>query len=333
MNFFKEFSDVEARKEIPQPVLDIESILEIEREILSQYKHDERFDRELGEHNAAYQSLYSTMQEKMRGVTLTSEILQEYINARENNEVDREAIIRGMYSAALLEIISTTPPDTYTKIDGKGKRFNYLFYYIRNVKKLTLINIEGNRILSFAGNSGGTAEEIILQNMKGHGILSRGGYNGHLKKAVLSNINGNNTLSFAGIGLKGSAQYLTINNIVGEYTLSELGSYEGGAAEYIVVNKITGNHTLNFLAKEGGSAHRIIVNNIKGEDLLRYVGSNVDHIFSNTRGKFLKERQKIILSQIETIVENIHALSFEEQTKAHDEIAELQTEIFSEVKK
>jgi len=47
----------------------------------------------------------------------------------------------------------------------------------------------------------------------------------------------------------------------------------------------------------------------------------------------LTEKQKNILLQIETIAKTIHTLSFEQQEKAHDEIAELKEEIFLEKKK
>ncbi len=279
---FDELAKVEARAEIETSKSDLDKILDAEGEIIKQYEKDKRFALYNEKNNEAYLTLFKSTQKKLADVSLTPELLQNYIDARDNPEENTIAIIRGMYSAALLEIISTITPETYTFIDGRGKTFNYLFYHIHNVKNLILQNITGNHMLSYAGSHNGNATNI------------------------------------------------TLNKIIGDCTLLYTGS-DNGSVENIRVNKIKGNHTLRNAGRDNGSIKNITTNKIKGHSTLYDAGINNGSVENILEEHQLTEEEHNILSRIETIVETIHTLSLEEQKKAHDEIARLQTEIFSEV--
>src|SRR3989338_2190822 len=101
MGMFDEFGKVEVREEVKQEKSDLEKVLDIELEIIKQFEKDRRFYQFSQKEDEAYQLLYSVTQEKFAGITMTPEILQEYVDARANNSIDSESVIRGMYSAAL----------------------------------------------------------------------------------------------------------------------------------------------------------------------------------------------------------------------------------------
>ena len=351
MSMFKGFSDVTVRDELKTEKSDLEKVIDVEEEIIKQYKNDERFELYSRGHFEAYRSLYQTTQEKLTDIKITQEILQGYIDAGDNTEENTQARIRGMYSASLLEIISTKTPETTTVIDGRGKTFNYLFYHIHNVKNLTLTNITGGYILKNAGSNHGRATNITLSNIKGNSSLQNAGiHGGSATNITLTNITGNNTLIDAGshngsatnitlnditgdctlyyAGLNGSVTNITLTNITGNNTLYDAGSHNGSAINITLTN-IQGYYTLFRAGENNGSAKNIILTNIKGAYLLFEAGAYNGSVANILQENQLNKKQKSILSQIETITETMHVLSLEEQSKAHDEIASLQKELFA----
>ena len=264
---FNEFGDVIVREETIPQKSDLEKILDIEKEIIEQYKTNKDFIPYEPRHDEAYKTLRATTQEKIADIPLTSQLLQEYINARENKEDSTDAVIRGMYSSALLEIICTTQPDTVTVIDGKGKTFNYLFYHIHNLKNLTLKNIKGNNILKDAGSYGGNIEYLTLHNIEGSYLLVDAAFkNGSAKYITLQDIIGNNTLSGAGENY-GNIEYLTLSNIIGIATLSCAGK-RGGIIKNITLQDITGDNTLQNAVRFEGNAKNITLSNVTGKRIL-----------------------------------------------------------------
>ena len=374
MRMFDEFENVTVREETIPEKFDLEKVLDVEERIIEQYKNDDRLKKSSRQRHLAYQSIYETAQEKLADVTITSELLQEYIDARENTEENSEALIRGMYSAVFLDIIYTTKQTAQINLDGKGKTFNYLFCYVKNARNVTLQNIKGDHILTYAGIDEGHLDHIKLQNIKGHHLLAVAGLNGkiehiHLdnitgsdtlymagrekgsvKYAVLHNVNGDNTLKGAGIqgNLKqitlqniighgtlysacanGDAKHITLQNITGIHTFFEAGGYNG-LVEYAIFNEIKGRNALCYAGKEG-KIEKIALMNVRGKGLLLYAGSNEGCVENILKGNALTKKQKKLFTQISALTKKIHLLSFEDQKIAHDEIAKLQEEIFSEV--
>ncbi len=302
---FEDYEKILVRDEIKKEPTDLEKILDLETEIVRSYGKDDTFQKY--DYDEIYSCIYNLVEEKAKEIKITPSLLQEYIDARENPEQNNIAIIRGMYSAALLEIICTTQPDTQTSIDGKGKTFNYLFFHIRNVKNLTLQNISGDNILRDAG-SNGSCEHIIIKNVTGHETLRNAGWEGNATNIIISNLKGHNTLRYAGRNNKESLKYVSLSEIRGDHTLGEAGN-DNGSVEHVTAHKIEGYYTFHGLGENGGRAKHILQEND------------------------FTAKQKKILSRIESIVETIHTLSLEKQKKAHDEIAKLQEEIFAEEEK
>ena len=324
---FDELAKIEVREERETPKSDLDKILDAEGEIIKQYEKDERFEMNSGKHSEGYQSLYKKTQEKLANIHVTPEILQLYIDARENTEDSPKTVIRGMYSAALLEIICTTQPDTHTFIDGRGKTFDFLFFEIHNIKNLTLINISGNFILYNAGSQKGSAEYITLHNITGDWTLGNAGsQKGSAQNITLQKIEGDHTF-FEAARNSGNLEHITLTEITGNSTLYNAG-YEGSIAN-ITLSKIKGDETLYNAGSQKGSAQNITLSRIEGKETLKYSGSDKGIAKQILQEKELTEKQKNLLSRIETIVETIHTLSFEQQRVAHDEIARLQIEIFA----
>ncbi len=354
MGLFDDLANVEVRDEVPVRKSDLEKVLDYEEKIIKQYKNDERFKHYSEEKELdAYQSLYTTVQEKLADINITSELLQKYIDARDNTTDNNLARIRGMYSAALLEIISTKTPDVHTFINGRGRTFNFLFYYIHNIKNISVTNIIGHNTLGHAGSNNGSATNITLTNITGDHTLYKAGSNGNATNIVLNDIKGNNTLTNAGEN-NGSVANITLSNITGNNTL-ETAAWNGGSATNITLINITGKKTLFNACGNNGIAKNITVTKIKGDYTLYnaggWNGSAKNITVTKIKGDWtlynaiengsitnilqeneLTEKQKSILSQIESIVETMHTLSSEKQKKAHEEIARLQEEIFAEEK-
>ncbi len=420
-NLFTDYGTILTRDEIKKEPTDLEKILDLENEIITQYESNNNFGKNGLHHEEAYTLLYANVQEKIKNISLTPELLASYISTRENREENTKAIIRGMYSAALLQVTCFAQPDKSIFIDGRGKTFNYLFYHVKNASNVTIQNFKGNYIFGKAGLDGGYISYITLNTIEGNEVFSSAGFNGICKYLTLTDITGDYILSGAGsekgnieyielmnitgyntlsgIGSqKGTAKHISLNNIEGSYTLVNAGS--DGNVSYLSINNLTGNktlsnagnntgnishvtlynitgdHTLKDISSEGNSTH-ITLTKIKGSNTLEFAGNgkgNINHItlseitgdltlsnasedrgniqhltlnkingndfFQNTcryGGKInpilkeenFNERQKSILSKIQTIVETIHTLSFKEQKKAHEQIAKLQEEIFA----
>ncbi len=304
MGIFSYLKDVNARHEKPQEKTALDAVLDLEAKVIAQYKMRDQTRTDSSEQNDAYCKLLRYTQEKIMSIKITQEVLQKYINVRDNSEEDSEAIIRGMYSAALLEIICTTQPEKAILIDGKGKTFNYLFYHVKN------------------------ASNVLVQNFKGNEILfSAGSYNGRIQNMICNNIMGNYLLQNIGRS-KGRVKHITAIHIFGNEMLADIASVNG-TAKYITAISVKGDTALAYLAGLNGEVEYVAAMNVEGKGIFESPGLNCGGVKHLIRGNDLDLQQKQILSRIEKIVESMSGLSSEEQKKAHDEIARLQTEIFA----
>ncbi len=327
MSLFNDFSKLEVRTETIPEKSDLEKILDIEEEIIKRYENDKQFEMYFPKKEEAYQLLYNTAKEKLKNVEINSRILQEYIDARDNTKENTSALIRGEYSAALLEIICTEKPEEYIFIDGRGKTFNYLFYHTKQVKNLTLINVNGNYILTYAGCNRGSATYVSLYNITGKWTLGNSGmYDGNATHITLNKITGYGILACC--GQDGTARHITLLNIKGNNTFSDV-AWNNGKVEYVILNNISGELIFSNGAGHNGKINNVALKNINGLGTLVNNKENKKNMENILEEFELTKPQKKILSQIQLIVETIHTLPLEEQTKAHDEIAQLQTEIFT----
>ena len=328
MKLFDEFGDMKVREIKFVEDSTLEKILKIEEEIIKEYEQDERFKKYRGEHKKAYPSLCQLTHKKIEDIPINNLLLQEYIDARDNSKKNTQALIRGMYSAALLELSCIQNKNEQIMIDGHGKTFNYLFHHVKNASNVLVQNFKGDGILQKAGINEGKIENITCINITGNDLLFHAGKNkGNAKSIICSDITGNDSL--LGIGSNdGNTKHIIVKNVKGERTLYDMG-IESGSAEYITCIEIIGAKTLSYAGNWGGKIEYLTFQ--KGEGNLNFSQSklrgNSEKCILNE--KFLTIKQKSILYRIEKIVDTMHTLPYSEQKNVHDEIAQLQKEIFA----
>ena len=300
-NPFSGLSNLSVREEVITKLSDLERIISIEEELIEKYKTNELFNP-FNPHAKLKQGqvlLAKDAQEKTEGMSITSNLLCQYVLARNNPEKNKEAWIRGLYSGFLLndvcekneenkEIIEGLNKEKKGKqtitFDGKNNCFNYLFAFAKNVKNLFLENIEGVEILAWTGSYNGKAEKIFVKNVKGSGLLfCAGSDGGSVEQVSIQNIVGNGTLYYG--GRNGKIRQIVLSEIKGYNTLYHAG--RSGIAEHITACNISGNNTLGGLACEGGIAKHITMQNIKGELTLYAAGS-----FNSDLELFCKDKKE-----------------------------------------
>ena len=348
---FDELKDIEVREETQVQKSDLEKVLSTEKEILTIYENDIREMSHLGAELELYDEILCTSREKLKKIKMQSTTLQEYVRSRENNDEDPQQIIRGMYSAALLEIICTAQPDVQINVDCEKRTFNFLFYCTRNAANVTLQNVKGYWIFGEAGNKGGKIENIVLKNVTGNHTLYHAGREGIARYITCIQIKGDNLL-YSACDFGGEAEHILCTNIKGDNTLHHAGSKERGRIKHAICTHITGNCTLADTGRRGNAEHLTCIQ-ITGDNTLSTVANSevtiknvtfrdikeknptLSHTgisgscFNCPREYTLTQKQITLLEKIKKITESIHAFSFSETRLAHDEIARLQIEIFA----
>ncbi len=291
---FEPFNELSHRKEKREESTDLFRILEIEEEFISEYKKYITPHSYIDDKQNCYNEIAEKLEEKVEAIHLTPELVISHVNARENPEINSDCLIRGIYSGALLERMQQRYPLGSVRIDGRGKKFNYLFYRTRKVKNIVIENIEGDEILSHAGSDNSKIANVVLKNIKGNGVLQFAGSScGKINNIHLENIYGNHILFGAGSG-KGKVEYVFAHNIFGQYSLSGLAYEEGtakhisgkniqgrgfllgtgekGTASHISVSDIESDHFLDTAGAKKGNVSYLTINHTKGKNLLRAIG-------------------------------------------------------------
>ncbi len=307
MSSFKDLADVTVREEKTVQKSDLNKILDIEKEMIDKYSANGRLRIDYDLQHELYQVFKKEVQEKIRDITPTIELLQEYITSRENSEKTDESLLRGMYSAVLLETVCAYTQIKSIIFDGKGREWNYLFYHVQNANNISVQHFNGEWILAFAGFDKGKIRNLSCSNIQGSDTLAGAGANG------------------------GSIEHVICSKIKGSNTLYDAGAH--GSIKYATINEIEGHSTLGYIGNNGGNASHITCTNMsQWSGLLEGVDIRSNLILEDDsfeKNRLLNTHQKEIINKITQIVETIHTLSLEEQKKAHDEIARLQTEIFA----
>ncbi len=325
---FDEFKGLVSREEKQQKTA-LDFVLDGEAKVIEKYVDAKPplFDYEQYE---LYELILEETREKLQGTVPSPELIQTYVSSRENQNEDREAIIRGMYSASLLEIMCTTESDAYISIDGKGKVWNYLFLHVKHAKNITVKNIKGDFILACAGSRNGNVAYVLLDTIEGEETLSNAGDKGRIEHVLLNNVKGNKTLSWA--GTQGYVQYLIMNNVAGKDILRYVGERGGMVKDVTIKNSSESYYVFKELFSDG-SVDYFIFSNSKTEFSFckskKKSKLNVSPFQDGPKAP-IKESQKETLAKIVWLTESMSALSFEEQKKMHDEIARLQIKLFEE---
>ena len=268
---FGGFDKLTSRDETPSPKSSLNIILDTEEEILKKYTQDKRINDFDKLQNDLYLSILEDIREKIKDVTYTSETLQMYIDARENPFSD-EGKIRGMYSGALLEILCKRSQDPIS-IDGKGKKWNYLFFHTKHLQNLSIRNFTGGHILSCIGSYKGSAKNISVKEIYGFRTLScAGSVSGSVENLCCEFLQGDEILYHAG-NEKGTLSNASLKFIKGDSILLG-GAIDQGKIYNLYVENIEGRRNLAAMGREKGCIENVTVLNNKGHFFLSRLGES-----------------------------------------------------------
>ncbi len=268
MSIFKEFSKLEpVRQEIIKPLSDLEILLDIEKKIFSLYNIHFRGKSHIENGNEAlYDFILKYTFSKIPQSAIHPSIIQKYIEARDNTELNfQDGVVRGMYSGALLEIVCSQTEEPVI-VDGKGKTFHFLFNHVRNAKNVSIKNFKGDLILSHAGRAG-TVTNLSVEEIVGDSLLYKAASEkGNCEQLSIKNVYGIETLKSAGF-CYGRLAFLDLHNISGGYTLSNTeGHY--GYLSHVTISELKNCESALFGLGSDAKVEHIHLSQIRSEDLL-----------------------------------------------------------------
>ena len=199
------------------------------------------------------------------------------------------------------------------------------------IKNLSLSNSVGNNILSGAGTEKGTIENIALFNCSGYGIFKEAGTaQGTLQNIVLQKINSNGLFFRAGskYGVVKNVAAINIQGIkafeyVGHTYLPEPNKTHFPSEKIVIIN-YQGTHLLSH----AGGYKTPVVNVLTEGQLLSqaFEYANIQNILS---AENISDKRKKILEEIKNLAADMVQKNSFEQEKMHNEIAQLQEELFA----
>ncbi len=340
MKLFHDYQKIEVRTEIELKKYDIEPILDLEQTILREY----HVNNDPYSNHKEVRDLLSEKVRKKLSEEISEETLKTYLSMRENEGVDSDAILRGMYTGVLLDILCENSSYKSCEFDGKGKMFDYLFYMAKNIHNVTIRNFKGYAIFGFAGSYSGKVENIFASELEGEMIFKNIGIeNGNANNIILTKSRGENYFFWAGTH-KGTVKNVIISEVTGNAILSNMAAIDG-TAENIIIANCNGDHILLMAGGSEKSIKNIILANITGNKLmtgvLSYRGSiqNITAIdikgtdtfagsrITNRKIKISKEKKKI-LDEIIKRVDLNSGEAIDARRDTFEEIARLQDELF-----
>ncbi len=193
---------------------------------------------------------------------------------------------------------------------------------------ITYKNSKGTDSLRFLGSNNGNGRYIVCHNLIGDGILGNTGENGRITNVICTNITGDGTMSFAGSDTR-NAEHIICTDIIGKSTLEGIGTSQKNT-RYLSLKDIEGTKTL-YNAGAGGRIEYLIFDHESGKHALQIdmnYYKETKKVKKLLRPWEISNEQKEKYLKIHKIAETIANLSFSEQKAAHEEIAELQKQIF-----
>src|SRR3989338_1327908 len=195
--------------------------------------------------NQLYIKIYKEIKEqKLKEVEFTEKDLQQYISAKANSDYDTEIQqeVLGMYTGALLQLLTKRNKEqgkpAIFHFNGRGNRFDYLFYFAKFIDDIIIENFTGKYICSMIGSYDGNLNQIMCINIEGDSVCSGvGSYNGYVNSIILLNGKGKCVANNIGFS-KGHAEHAISINQEGENTLANGGGYWGNLGHTIIINNI-----------------------------------------------------------------------------------------------
>lgn len=195
----------------------VEYLLETCNEVIQEYKT--KITNNYNKMQEVYQAMYKKIEKKLP--EYNEKDLTSLIFTKANNEHDKkESTALGLYTGILLHILTKRNQKKGKKtqfyINGKGNKFDYLFYFAKEVDELTIESFTGDNICECIASYEGKANKITLNNNKGnYTAWYAGSDQGNINTLIINNNKGNDAAIFAGYD-EGNINKIIINNITGE---------------------------------------------------------------------------------------------------------------------
>jgi hypothetical protein len=155
-----------------------------------------------------YDQMYKVLHENE--ITFAEQDLMDFIDATSGK---KNTQVIGLFTGALLHRLTEVNRQAYKKtriyIDGKGKKYDYLFSHCKEADEVIVENLERNFICQGIAQKG-HASLIYLSNMSGFAIGANIGNCGKVDTLILANNNG--TYVGSDLFANGSANFILVMN-------------------------------------------------------------------------------------------------------------------------
>jgi len=286
--------DAQAREETT-----LEKLLETGEILVRKYACEfKRFDDITNfDRYEVYDQMYTELKEQLlKDVHFTDDDIKSYVMAKANNDNEwNESQALGAYTGALLQLFTERNrlqgKPTVFYINGNGIRFDYLFFYAREIERLIVENFIGDNICRSIGiSSNGFTNQVIGINITGNYVLaSIGKLRGSIEQIIGVGIKGNGALSSIGSD-KGMVNQVLGIDIDGCAALERVGT-PGGRLNQVIGYGIKGDKALNSSGTAYAHINQIIGVYIEGNQVMGNIGINdgyIDMIFgAHIKGKHI----------------------------------------------
>jgi hypothetical protein len=173
----------------------LEHMLEISKEILTKFPQDHNIVR-------TREILSRAVEDDHKGVHFNEADLASFVYHNANNG-KTDPILFGLYTGCLLSLLTTRREeqrkDSRVHIDGKGERFDYLFYGAQFVDELFVENVRGDNVCGYVSSFQGQGRVLITKNIQGkRTAMNIASSDGELSLYMAINNSGNEIASWAG---------------------------------------------------------------------------------------------------------------------------------------
>ena len=276
---FEQLKGIEKGREIKNPEkTNFEILLDACDETVKKYtagtaETDEQISKK-------YAKIYGSLKKKLP--EFTEQDLTSLIYAKANKEYDGWMhLTLGLCTGVLLHILTERNRKKGKKtkfcIKGHGNKFDYLFYFAKEVDELIADYFTGKNICANIASWNGKANKIILNNNKGDNIaLDAGSYKGNINTLIIKNNEGDYAAYDAGNN-QGNVDNLLISNNRGDRTAANAGSNSGNIGN-LLINNNKGDNTAANAGRDKGNIKTLIINNNKGNYMAGNAGSDQGNI-------------------------------------------------------
>lgn len=210
-----------------------------------------------------YSTVYHDVEERLKEIAYNEHEISAFVLTKANSdeaytlENEHKAQILGVYTSCIAQLLTeknkAKGKRTCIYVNGKESKFDYLFWFAREVDTLVIENFNGNEICSYLGSFNGHAERVIARNLNGNKILNFTAYNhGNIKQVLGINMTGCNDIFSSICGNGGYAEQVVGVNLKTQFQVMRGIGFDNGKINQLIAKEISGLEALTGLASNGG---------------------------------------------------------------------------------